>query len=341
MISAASSNTSHKLGIPVVSSKWTKTDIWEHVKLRWSIGRNKSKVKPGIYAIGNPTSDSDVFVTANYKLSFNHLRRALDGFDAWILVLDTRGINVWCAAGKGTFSTSELVKRIKWHGLEKVVNHKRLIVPQLGATGVSAHDVMKRSGFRVIFGPVLASDIKDFISNGYKATPNMRRVSFPLWERVKLIPVELAYGKYFLLIIPLFFLIISGIDSTGLSIEKVINIGGKSVLSLIVAYISGSAITPILLPYIPFKSFSLKGLFVGIISAAALFCLGVINYPLAEVVAWFLIIGGLSSFMAMNYSGSSTFTSLSGVKKEMKYALPSQIFSLSVGSLTWIAMRFI
>jgi CO dehydrogenase/acetyl-CoA synthase gamma subunit (corrinoid Fe-S protein) len=63
------------------------------------------RVDPGLYAVGSPNTDSPVLVSANYKLSFNTLRSNLDGLDAYILVLDTKGINVWCAAGKGTFGT--------------------------------------------------------------------------------------------------------------------------------------------------------------------------------------------------------------------------------------------
>ena len=84
-----------------------------------------------------------MLVTGNFKLSFDHLRKNLNGINAWILVLDTHGINVWCAAGKGTFSTKELVKRIKEVCLEKIVDHKRVIVPQLGATGVSSGQTKK------------------------------------------------------------------------------------------------------------------------------------------------------------------------------------------------------
>ena len=80
-------------------------------------------------------------MTANYKLSFDAIRKNLSGQNGWILVLDTKGINVWCAAGKGTFGTNELVKRIRLVSLEKIVNHKRLILPQLGAAGVAAHKV--------------------------------------------------------------------------------------------------------------------------------------------------------------------------------------------------------
>ena len=91
------------------------------------------------------------------------MRRALNGMDAWLLVLDTKGINVWCAAGKGTFSTKELIRQINLVGLEKIVNHHKVIVPQLGAVGVSAHEVKKSTGFSVIYGPVRAEDIHDFI----------------------------------------------------------------------------------------------------------------------------------------------------------------------------------
>ena len=111
----------------------TRTDKWEHLKCRVSSFRNNYTVIPGLYAIGNPDADSDVIVTANYKYSFDIVRTALKGLNPWVLVLDTKGINVWCAAGKGTFGTEELVKQINITSLKQVVNHKRVIVPQLGA----------------------------------------------------------------------------------------------------------------------------------------------------------------------------------------------------------------
>src|SRR3990170_3965571 len=100
---------------------------------------------PGLYGLGNPTPDSPAFITANYTLSFDALRSALAGRDGYILVLDTEGINVWCAAGKGTFGTDELVGRVESTGLGVVVRHRRLILPQLGAPGVAAHEVARRS----------------------------------------------------------------------------------------------------------------------------------------------------------------------------------------------------
>jgi len=123
-------------------------------------------VDPGLYAVGNPDAQSPVLVTANYKMSFDRLRAELSGIDAWILVLNTDGINVWCAAGKRTFGTEELVRRIESSGLARVVAHRKLIVPQLGGPGVAAHQVKELSGFRVVYGPIRAEDLPAFLESG-------------------------------------------------------------------------------------------------------------------------------------------------------------------------------
>ena len=108
-------------GLPQVSSALTWQDRWGSIKTRWGVGRMNYKVDPGLYALGTPDNNSSVFVSANYKLSFDRLRSALTGRSAWILVLDTKGINVWCAAGKGTFGTDELIRRINISNLNNIV----------------------------------------------------------------------------------------------------------------------------------------------------------------------------------------------------------------------------
>jgi hypothetical protein len=110
--------------VPQITSRLHAQDYWGTVKARFGVGRMEYAVDPGLYALGNPDSNSPVFVSANYKMSFDELRRSLPGRDAWILVLDTDGINVWCAAGKGTFGTDELVRRIETTDLKKIVCHR-------------------------------------------------------------------------------------------------------------------------------------------------------------------------------------------------------------------------
>ena len=125
--------TIHKsmLEMEETTSDLRLTDRWIHFMARLGINRGKHRVNPGLYALGNPTADSPVFVTANYALSFDVLRSSLYGIDCFILVLDTKGINVWCAAGKGTFGTEELAYRIEVTSLNQVVKHRKLILPQL------------------------------------------------------------------------------------------------------------------------------------------------------------------------------------------------------------------
>jgi hypothetical protein len=319
--------------IDTVTTELNFKDILGAIKVRWGIRRDNYRVAPGLYAVGNPGVTSDVFVTANYKLSFDHLRKNLSGTDGWILVLDTKGVNVWCAAGKGTFSTKELVNRINLVSLDKIVSHKRIILPQLGATGVAAHKVKEETGFNVHYGPVRAFDIKKFIINGYRADKEMRSVTFGFKDRVKLIPNDFIYGKYYLLGAMAILFFISGLSGNGLSFGDFSGEGGPALLNVFLGYLSGIVITPMLLPFIPGRPFSLKGFLAGVMVFLALLLLNLTGKNIFETGSWFFIITAISSFLAMNFTGSSTYTSLSGVKKEMKISLPLQIGFAAVGIL--------
>ncbi len=350
--------------IKKVATRLNWADTLGAIKVRWRIGRNNYKVVPGLYAAGNPDENSDVFVTANYKLSFDHLRKNLDGLNAWILVLDTKGINVWCAAGKGTFGTAELVNRIRITRLKEIIKHRRIIVPQLSATGVSAYQVKRLTmpetdvniqfsnqspvsfqslnnnitvdrGFTVVFGPVRAADIKAFIANGYKSTEEMRKVSFSFSDRLKLVPVDFVHSGTKLLAALVLFFILSGINARGISLNQAFQKGLVSAFYIIIAYLTGIIITPLLLPYIPGRMFAFKGLITGFIISVILTVFDNRESTTLEAVAWFMLIPAISSFMTMNFTGSSTFTSLSGVKKEMKVFVPIQIV-MAVGGLIMI-----
>lgn len=327
--------------VPIVSTELNLKDILGTFMVRWGISRDNYRVEPGLYAVGSPAITSDVFVTANYKLSFDYLRKNLSGINGWILVLDTKGINVWCAAGKGTFGTKELVNRIKMVSLDKIVNHKRVILPQLSATGVAAHKVKEETGFNVRYGPVRASDIKRFLSDGYRADKEMRRVTFKFLDRIKLIPNDFMYGKFYLLGAMAVIFLISGLTIHGFSYMDFSDKGGPALLNVFFAYLSGILITPMFLPYIPGRPFALKGFFSGSIIFMILLYLNFTGDSIFEIVSWFLIITAISSFLAMNFTGSSTYTSLSGVKKEMKISLPLQIGFAIIGIVLQVIGKLI
>jgi hypothetical protein len=169
----------------------------------------------------------------------------------------------------------------------------------------------------------------------------MRQVNFPLVERLKLIPVDIFYGKFYLLIVPLVFFILSGLNPGGYSADLALHSGAKAVLNLYSGYLAGCVLAPALLPWIPFRRFSVKGILTGWFIALVLLWAGTLGPTLLEQISWFLMTGALSSFMAMNFTGSTTFTSLSGVQKEMKIALPVQIAMASAGLIGWIITRFV
>ncbi|MDD5224098.1 MAG: mercury methylation corrinoid protein HgcA [bacterium] len=331
--------------VPRVTGELSSRDRWGSVKCRWGIGRMSYTVAPGLYALGSPDPDAPVLVTANYKMSFDRLREAMRGWDAWILVLNTRGINVWCAAGAGTFGTKELVKRIAQSRLAEAVNHRVLILPQLGAPGVAAHEVKKASGFKVRYGPIRATDLPAFLEAGMKATPEMRKKTFTLRERAVLIPIELIPALKISVPLGLAFFFLSGLGSRIGYWAGVQHSGFLAAWAFLLAVLGGAVLFPILLPWISGRAFSLKGFFLGLVMDLVFWLFLGREFVLLpgrlELWAWMFVIPALVSHMAMNFTGASTYTSLSGVKKEMRWALPLQIGGGIIGLALWIGARFV
>ncbi len=307
--------------VQAVSTDWSLEDYLGQFRCRVSSYRNSYIVNPGLYAVGIPDKDSDVFVSANYKLSFDILRRSLRGINAWILVLDTKGINVWCAAGKRTFGTDELILRISEVHLDKVVSHRRVIVPQLGAPGIAAHLVVKKSGFRVYYGPVDARDIPAYISAGYKATDEMRTVRFTWLDRLVLTPMEINPVMKKFPLYALVVLIVFGIQPYGIIFRDALVGGWPFIFLGLISVLTGALLTPLLLPFLPFRAFAIKGWIVGFISV--FFIQDIIRISDKSLLIFtYLFFPLLSSYIALQFTGSTAFTGMSGVKKELRYALP-------------------
>lgn len=312
------------------SAELSSEDRMDHVKARLGLRRMSHKVKPGLYVLGNPDPESKVFVTGNYTLSFDALRSALKGINAYIMVLDTRAINVWCAAGKGTFSTDEVVESIARTELAQTVSNRTLILPQLSASGVSAHEVKKRSGFKVEYGPVRAEDIPEYLSLG-KATEKMRQVRFNLKDRLVLVPVEVK--QYFLYLA----LIIVGTYLIG---------GNWPALMVLIIFITGIMLFPMLLPYIPSRSFSGKGLVLGAVAAVLVSIIP--SLLSSNPNPWWmgfcalenaLLMSPWVGFIALNFTGASTFTSRTGVRKEIFTYVPVFAAMIIAGVALLVAVK--
>jgi len=316
--------------VPVVSSALGRADILGAWKARWGIGRMSYLVPPGLYALGAPAPRDPVLVTANYKMSYDLVRSELAGRNLWLLVLETNGINVWCAAGKGTFGTEELVARIEMSGLARVVEHRSLILPLLGAPGVSSFEVRARTGFSVHFAAIEAADIPRYLDGGMRSTPEMRELTFTLRERLVLVPIELVIAlKGSAWIVPLLAFAAAWRDghlAPAAAIPAVLAYGG--------ALVAGTIVTPLALPWLPTRSFAVKGAIVGVLwSLVFLATTGWRGFAAAATV---LLVSAVSSFLALNFTGSTPYTSRSGVKREMRLSMPVMACGLVAGIGCWI-----
>jgi SAM-dependent methyltransferase len=248
------------------------------------------KVRPGLYAIGHPDATSPVLVSGNFDLSVRRLVRELDGqLDAWMLVSDTKGINVWCAAGGGYFTADSVIASVRSSAIGDLVQHRHLILPQLCANGVDADRIRREIGWRTAWGPVRAEDIPSYLASGEK-TDAMRWLRFPLKDRLEMVSATL--GLYALMIlIPLL------IFWRPLFWPVTISLFGLS-------YFYG-----VMLPWLPGRDGLVKSIPLALIALGGLLAYVVLVNPLPapRFFNWTIGLTGLSVFVAAELQGMSPF----------------------------------
>jgi len=114
-----------------------------------------------------------------------------------------------------------------------------------------------------------------------------------------------------------------------------------AVLALAGGILAGAVVTPALLPWLPGRAFAVKGGLVGgtLGGCAAIWGGGANAAPTS--LALFLAVTAVSSFVAMNFTGATPFTSPSGVEKEMRRALPVQAGLTVLAGLLWVGGAFL
>jgi acetyl-CoA decarbonylase/synthase complex subunit gamma len=140
------------------------------------------------------------------------------------------------------------------------------------------------------------------------------------------------------------FLFLSGLGPDGFSWTRIATIGLWSAALFLATCLASIVLAPLLLPWLPGRAFAVKGAWLGLV-----FLLGVGTYVLNHQVmidswfaaaAWCLLIPAVASFLTMNYTGASTFTSLSGVRLEVRTAAPIQAVCAILAAALWLVGRF-
>ena len=142
--------------------------------------------KTGLRTLGSPNRSSPVFLTCNFNLTVSRVKRALKGVDCYLLVANTKGINVWCAATGGHLSNHSVISVIKTSGIEDKIDHKIIILPQLAAAGVEPKVIKQKTSWTIVWGPVDVKDVKEFIKLSDEKTEQMRKVNFPWYHRIEM-----------------------------------------------------------------------------------------------------------------------------------------------------------
>lgn len=140
----------------------------------------------GLLRLGAPGADSPVLVTGNYTLTVRRLREALRGQDAWLLCANSKGINVWCAAGGGHLTHHDIISVVRTSKIAERVDHRELILPQLCATGVERRKITEATGWSTRWGPARLEDLAPFLRRGRRVVKKERFMTFPLWERMEM-----------------------------------------------------------------------------------------------------------------------------------------------------------
>lgn len=306
-----------------VGPQWTFADARGAARCRLTRFALHYNVSPGLYALGRPGRDAPVVVTGNYKLTFDILRRDLSGADCWILVLETNGMSVWCAAAQGSFGAEELSTRVARTRLADVVAHRVLTLPRLASESVRASDVLAQTGFQVRFGPVQSRCLPQYLKTA-EVTPEMEKVDFALRDRLVLVPMEMGKALKQFLVFAFAALIYAGLAPGGVDVQKAL-LGAWPLLVLgLGSVLAGSVLVPALLPWIPFRPFTVKGWLLGaVVTGALLHGAGLARGmdPLLLASCW-CFFPGAAGYLAFRFAGATTYAGPADARRELRLFLP-------------------
>jgi len=252
-------------------------------------------IKPGLYYIGQNEKDAPLLVTANNFLTVFLLVRRIKKRNVRLLVLDTKGINVWCSAGKGQFSDKEIISKADHFGLLNSGNKLKIILPKFSLSGVNLKE-LRKNGIRPIIGPLYAKDVPGYLDEGSFSDQTDDIVNFGLKSRIfTALPTAVQFFYYFLTIY------VISLDTLP--------------YHLIWLATGLAFLYPLLFPLLPGKLFAIKGLFLALF--ISIISMLIINISFSDQLSLIIFIFATSVFIALSYTGNSAVSNYSSVRKEI------------------------
>ncbi len=271
-------------------------------------------VEPGLYYTGDKyDTDTLLLVTANYHMTVFLVVRRLRRRNVRLLVVDTDSINVWCAAGKGTFCNDAIfaqLNRYEQH-LPKDDGRLKLILPKLCLSGVNL-PALREAGCDAIIGPVYGKDLPAYLSTEPCKDRDTDRVLFGLQSRLFTMPPGLLQTLKYSVTLLLALWVVQQIWYFALPVAGVL---GLTVV-LVIAY-------PVCFPYLPGKWFAVKGLSLAIVVSGALCVLaagGLVSRGNLITAVLFTLASGM--YFGQSYSGNSAVSNVTSLRKETARLLP-------------------
>jgi hypothetical protein len=280
------------LGVPEIPPLRHRVTPWTLAKDIWClVMRNVPPyptVKPSLYAIGQPDADAPVLVTGNYDLTVRRLLRDTQGLDVYLLVVNSAGINVWCASGGGYLTSEKVIAAVRASQLDRVVDHRRLILPQLCAGRVDGNRITSEIDWEVRWGPVYSKDIPAYLAAGQQKDNGTRWVQFPLKTRLEMAIVMWGFWG---LVIGLALLLVN---------RSVFWIGLGSALFYYL-------LTGAFFPWLPGRDGFRKGVFLAILSMTVVLAAGpwLGGWDTLRTLNTALGVGALALFAAADYQGGT------------------------------------
>jgi hypothetical protein len=299
---------------------------WLRAPIMWLHAFQRSyAVEPGLYYTGEAWDpDAPLLVTGNYLLTVLAVVRALGDRPVGLLVVDSDGINVWCASGKGRFSAQLILTELDRYDPALLGERPRLILPKLGLGGVKL-ELLRKLGMRPVVGPVHARDLPAFLDDTPLKHRRHDRLVFGWRARAfSALPGLVQYLGYGLAAL----LALLGIEA----------LGGPAVplgMLAIVAWLG--AAYPLLFPFIPGRRFAVKGLWLGGATALGLGAAGMLgSAPTALVAATALFCLACAVFVGLSYTGNSAVSNYSEVRTEIARFLPVDVILFLAALVTFL-----